>query len=96
MKRQTKQTLIGILAASICITAATGCASTANKPYKNDHGYYLNSVDKANSLLDVSGDRFDSSADNGYYSKIAGVGINIKNKDVINKIKKGSLLQVNL
>ena len=45
--------------------------------------------------MDVSGDRFDSSADNGYYSKIAGVGINIKNKDVLNLIKKGSLLQVN-
>ena len=65
MKRLTKQTIIGILAASICITAATGCASTGNKPYKNDHGYYLNSVDKADSLVDVSGDRFDSSADNG-------------------------------
>ncbi len=95
MKRLTKQTLIGILAASICITAATGCASTGNNPYKNDHGYYLNSVDKADSLVDVSGDRFDSSADNGYYSKIAGVGINIKNKDVLSLIKKGSLLQVN-
>ena len=95
MKRLAKKAIIGILAASICITAATGCASTGNKPYKNDHGYYLNSVDKADSLVDVSGDRFDSSADNGYYSKIAGVGINIKNKDVLSLIKKGSLLQVN-
>lgn len=95
MKRLAKKAIIGILAASICITEATGCASTGNKPYKNDQGYYLNSVDKADSLVDVSGDRFDSSADNGYYSKSAGVGINIKNKDVLSLIKKGSLLQVN-
>ena len=95
MKRLAKKAIIGILAASICITSATGCASKGNKAYKNDHGYYLNSVDQANSLVDVSGDRFDSSADNGYYSKSAGVGINVKNKDVLSLIKKGSLLQVN-